>query len=467
MAGTDHYENLVIGGGEGGKYLAWHLARSGERTAVVERKLIGGSCPNTNCLPSKNEIWSAKVADLATHGERFGSMIGPVRVDMARVLARKSAMVDDLIVLNAAAFRTSGTELIMGTAQLTAAKTVAVALNDGGERVLTTDRLFLNLGTHASIPEVEGLAAATPLTHIEALELGRLPDHLVVIGGGYVGLEMAQAFRRFGSAVTIIEPGARLAAREDADVSAALLDLMRDEGVEVLLSARLLAVAGRSGENMTVRVQLPDGERALAASDILVAAGRTPNTRGIGLERGGVECDARGFIAANDRLETSAPEVWAIGECAGSPQFTHASMDDYRIIRDNLRGGSRSTRDRMMPYCMFTDPPLARVGLSEQEAVQAGINTRVVEIPTAAVLRSRTISDTRGFLKAVIGDDDGILGFTMFGPDAGEVVAVVEVAMMAGMPYTALANAVLAHPTMAEGLNVLFGSTLVRRNPPG
>jgi pyruvate/2-oxoglutarate dehydrogenase complex dihydrolipoamide dehydrogenase (E3) component len=462
----DHYENLIIGSGEGGKYLAWHLARSGQRTAVIERKLVGGSCPNTNCLPSKNEIWSAKVADVTRHGERFGSMTGPVRIDMARVLARKTAMVNDLIAIHLAAFRTSGADLIMGTARLVAPKTVSVSLNEGGERLLTTERLFLNLGTHAAIPEIEGLSAAAPMTNIEALELDRLPEHLIVIGGGYVGLELAQAFRRFGSAVTILDAGSQLAMREDGDVGVSLLELMRDEGIEVHLSARTVAVSGRSGEGVIVRVDLPEGQRTISGSDILVAAGRIPNTQAIGLEHAGVDTDSRGFIAVNARLETSAPNVWAIGECAGSPQFTHASMDDFRVIRDNFAGGNRSTHDRMMPYCMFTDPPLARVGLSEEEAIRKGLKIRVARIPTASVLRSRTLSETRGFLKAVIGEDNRILGFTMIGPEAGEVMGVVQMAMMAGMPYTALANAVIAHPTMAEGLNVLFGGPLVSRDRP-
>jgi len=456
MPHSDHYEILVIGSGEGGKYLAWHMARAGHRTAVIERKLVGGSCPNTNCLPSKNEIWSAKVADLTRHADQFGSMAGPSHVDMARVLARKTAMVDDLIAINRTAYQTSGAALIMGTARLTGPKTVSVALADGGDRTLTADRLFLNLGTHAAIPDVPGLAGAAPMTHVEALELGRLPAHLIVVGGGYVGLEMAQAFRRFGSAVTIIETGPQIAAREDADVGAALLDLMRDEGITVHLSAQLHEVAGRSGEAVSVRLRLPDGEQQIDGTDLLVAAGRIPNTQGVGLDRAGVACDAKGFIAVNERLETSAPDVWAIGECAGTPQFTHASLDDFRVIRDNLAGGARTTRDRLMPYCMFTDPPLARVGLSEAQAARQGIAVRVARIPTAAVLRSRTIPETRGFLKAVIAEDDRLLGFTMFGPDAGEVMTVVQVAMLASLPYTALRDAVIAHPTMAEGLNVLF-----------
>jgi pyruvate/2-oxoglutarate dehydrogenase complex dihydrolipoamide dehydrogenase (E3) component len=464
MTGSDHYENLIIGSGEGGKYLAWHLARLGQRTAVIERKMVGGACPNTNCLPSKNEIWSAKVADLTAHADRFGSMTGPFRIDMARVLARKTAMVDELVAIHHTLFRTSGAELIMGTAQLTGPKTLSVALNEGSERAMTADRLFLNLGTHAAIPDIPGLRAAAPLTHVEALELGRLPEHLIVLGGGYVGLELAQAFRRFGSAVTILDTGPRLAPREDEEVGAALLELMESEGIQLHLPAKISAVSGRSGEGVTIQLDLPDGMRTLSGSDILVAVGRIPNTSGIGLEHAGVDADPRGYITVNDRLETTTPNIWAIGECAGSPQFTHASMDDFRVIRDNLAGGNRSTRDRMMPYCLYTDPPLARVGLSEEEAIRNGLTIRVARMPTASVLRSRTISETRGFLKAVIGEDDRILGFTMIGPEAGEVMTVVQMAMMGGMPYTALKNGVIAHPTMAEGLNVLFSSPLVSRN---
>jgi len=464
MTGSDHYENLIIGSGEGGKYLAWHLARLGQRTAVVERKMVGGSCPNTNCLPSKNEIWSAKVADLAAHADRFGSMTGPVRTDMARVLARKTAMVDELVAIHHNIFRTSGADLIMGTARLTGPKSLSAALNDGAERSLTADRIFLNLGTTAAIPDILGLRTAAPLTHVGALELDRLPDHLIVIGGGYVGLELAQAFRRFGSAVTIVDTGPRLAAREDEDVGAALLEIMESEGIHVLLSAKINTVSGQSGQGVTMQVDVPDGTRTLSGSDILVAAGRIPNTAGIGLEAAGVDTGQRGYITVNDRLETTAPDIWAIGECAGSPQFTHASMDDFRVIRDNLAGGNRSTDDRMMPYCMYTDPPLARVGLSEEEAIRTGQSVRVARILTASVLRSRTISETRGFLKAVIGEDDRILGFTMIGPEAGEVMSVVQMTMMGSLPYTALKNAVIAHPTMAEGLNVLFSSPLVSQH---
>ncbi len=368
MPDQEHLDLLILGSGEGGKYLAWNMAKSGHRTAVVERKLIGGSCPNTNCLPSKNEIWSAKVADLVHHAARFGMVTGPTAVDMKQVLARKREMVNGMIAQHVDLYKNSGADLIMGTGHFTAPKTIQVSLNDGGTRVLTADRVVINVGTHATIPDIQGLAAAQPLTHIEMLELDRLPAHLIVLGGGYVGLEFAQAYRRFGSRVSIIETGPQLAAREDQDVAAAILDMLRDEAIDVHLNAKLLRVEGRSGDAVTLRIQTPAGEQTLEATDILVAAGRTPNTSGIGLDRAGVDLDARGFIAVNDRLETSASGVWAVGECAGSPQFTHVSFDDFRIVHANLTGGDRTARDRLIPYCMFTDPPLAHVGLSERQA---------------------------------------------------------------------------------------------------
>ena len=459
MTQTTHLEMLVLGSGEGGKYLAWYMAGSGHRTAVVERKLIGGSCPNTNCLPSKNEIWSAKVANLVHHADRFGMATGSIATDMKKVLARKRDMVDGLIAMHLEKYEASGAELIMGTGRFIAPKTVEVSLNAGGTRVLTGDRVVLDLGTNATIPDIPGLAAAKPLTNVEALELDRLPDHLIVIGGGYVGLELAQAYRRFGSHVTIVEAGPQLAGREDPEIAAALLEMLHDEGIVVHLGAEVVGVRGRSGENVSLQVRTPSGNQTIDGRDILVAAGRTPNTDGIGLDLAGVALDARGYIAVNHRLETSAPDVWAVGECAGSPQFTHVSFDDFRVIRDNLAGRDRTTHGRLIPYCMFTDPPLARVGLSESEARHRSIAVRVAKLPIVAVLRSRTTSETRGFMKALVeADGDRILGFAMLGADAGEVTAVVQTAMLAGMPYMGLREAIIAHPTMAEGLGALFAN---------
>ena len=459
MAQPERYEVLVLGSGAGGKLLAWHLAGSGRRTAVVERKWIGGSCPNINCLPSKNEIWSAKVADLVHHAAKFGMVTGSTAIDMGRVRQRKRDMVDALVAMHLDKYKASGAELVMGSGRFVAPKTLEVRLNDGGTRTLAGDRVFLNLGTRATIPPVAGLGAAGPLTNIELLEIDRLPEHLVVLGGGYVGLEFAQAYRRFGSRVTVVEHGPQLLSREDPDVAEEIRRILSAEEVEVMLGTDVLRVEGRSGEGVRLRVRTTEGERAIAASDILVATGRTPNTAGIGLEEVGVKLDARGYVQVNDRLEATAPQVWAIGECAGSPQFTHVSEDDFRIIRENLAGGKRSTQGRLIPYCLFTDPPLARVGLSEAEARQRGIGVRVAKLPMSDVLRTRTTGETAGFMKVVVqADGDRILGFAMIGPEAGEVMAAVQTAILGGLSHTVFRDAILAHPTMAEGLNSLFAA---------
>ncbi len=456
---VENYKNVIIGSGEGGKYLAWHLAQAGQKTVVVERRWIGGSCPNVNCLPSKNEIWSAKVADLVHHAAQFGVTLGNTSSDMVAVRKRKRDMVDGLIAMHLDRYKASGAELVMGEAKFTASRSLEVRLNDGSARALTGERIFLNLGTHASIPPVPGLAESEPLTNIEALELDRLPEHLIVLGGGYVGLEFAQAYRRFGSQVTILDRGPQILANQDQDVAAALLQIFADDGIDVTIPAELLSVGGRSGTGVSLIVQTSFGEKTIQGTDILVATGRSPNTTGIGLEAAGIELDQRGFIKVDDQLQTTAPNVWAIGECAGSPQFTHISFDDFRVIRDNLAGKNRTTRGRLIPSCLFTDPQIAHVGLTETEAKLRGIFVRVLKLPTAAVLRTRTTGENRGFMKALVeAEGDRILGFTMIGPEAGEVMAVVEMAMIAGLPYTALRDAILTHPTMAEGLNALFSS---------
>jgi pyruvate/2-oxoglutarate dehydrogenase complex dihydrolipoamide dehydrogenase (E3) component len=458
--GAEPVQNLIIGSGVAAKILAWTLASRGQKSAVVERAMVGGSCPNVACLPSKNVIYSAKAVSLAHPKEGLGVVTGPVRVDMAGVARRKRQMVNELAEMHLGKFRASGAELVMGEAQFTGPKTVRVALNAGGTRLLRGERVFINVGTRASIPDVPGLAAAGPMTHVEALDLERLPEHLVVLGGGYVGLEFAQAMRRFGSPVTIVQRGPRLLEREDPDVADELRELLTDEGVEVLLQSEVLNVTGRSGAGVALRVRLGEAERTLEASDILVAAGRAPNTDRLDADRAGVELDARGYILVNDRLQASAPDVWATGECAGSPQFTHVGEDDCRVVLDNLAGGSRTTRGRLIPYCLFTDPELAHVGLTESEARAKGVPYRIARIPMALVLRTHTLSQTRGFMKALIGDDDRILGFTALGAEASELMAVAQTAMLGGIPYTALRDTIWTHPTAAEGLLGLFA------NPP-
>ena len=457
MPQAEMFDILVLGSGKSGKLLAWHMAQSGRRTAVVERRWVGGSCPNIACLPSKNEIWSAKVAHLARHGARFGVMTGPVTTDMATVVKRKRDMVEREITAHLHNFKATGAELIMGSGRFVAPKTLEVRLNAGGARVLAGERVFINVGTHAAIPPVPGLEAARPLTHIEALELDYLPTHLIVLGAGYIGLELAQAYRRFGSRVTVIEPGRQLMGREDPDVAAEMQRILTDEGIQFLSAVEAHNVHGRSGEAVRVAIRTPSGEQEIEGSDILVAAGRVPNTQDVGLETAGVALDPRGYIRVNDRLETAVANVWAMGDCAGSPQFTHVAGDDFRIIRDNLAGGTRSTRGRLVPYCVFTDPQLAHVGLSEREAQRDGIAVRVAKLAMSAVLRTEATDERQGFMKAIVAqDDDRILGFTMIGAEAGEVTAAVQTAILANLPYQELRDAILTHPTMAEGLGSLF-----------
>jgi pyruvate/2-oxoglutarate dehydrogenase complex dihydrolipoamide dehydrogenase (E3) component len=454
------YDILVIGSGEAGKYLAWTMAGAGHRTAVIERKLVGGSCPNIACLPSKNIIHSAKVRSLTLRAAEFGVELESAGTSMTGVQARKRRMVDSLRQVHLDRYRASGAELIMGEARFVGERTVDVRLADGSQRRISGERVFLDLGTRATVPDVPGLVAARPMSHVELLDLDRLPEHLIVIGGGYVGLELAQAMRRFGAQVTVIEQGEQLAGHEDADVGAALLELFRDEGIAVHLQGRVRNVEGQSGRDVRIVMEGPDGETVVEGTDLLVGVGRTPNTGGIGLEQAGVQLTETGYVAVDERLATTAANVWGMGECAGSPQFTHAAFDDFRVVHNNLTGGSSTTADRLVPYCMYTDPELARVGCNESEARRRGIGYRVLIMPMAAVLRTRTLSEPRGFMKMLIAaDSDEILGFTALGAEASELMAAVQTAMIGRLPYTTLRRAIYAHPTAAEGLTFLLSNS--------
>jgi pyruvate/2-oxoglutarate dehydrogenase complex dihydrolipoamide dehydrogenase (E3) component len=346
---------------------------------------------------------------------------------------------------------------LIGSGRFTGPKTIEVALPDGGIRTLQGENVVISTGSRTTVEPIPGLIESKPLTHIEALDLDHLPEHLLIIGGGYIGLELAQAMRRFGSKVTIIERNSRLAHREDSDVTDLLNEIFRDEGIEIVTSATINNIEGKSGDRAKIHA-VRDGQKVqLEGTHILVASGRTPNTQNIGLEFAGVETTGNGHVKVNERLQTTAPGVWAVGDCAGSPHFTHIAFDDYRVVTDNLAGGHRVTTGRQVPFCMFTDPELARIGLSELEAKERGITYRLTKIPIVAVLRTRTVSETRGFLKALIDtESDRILGFTALGMEAGEIIATVQVAMSAGLPYTALRDTIFTHPTMLEGLIPLF-----------
>ena len=462
MANIEKYDDLIIGSGIGGRFAAW-TRDARRKTAIVERGLLGGACPNVACLPSKNLIWSAKVISLARRGMEFGLKTESLSVDMAAVQRRKRAMVRERREVHEDRTRASGADLIYGVARFVAPRTVEIELRDGGKRSIQGERVFLDLGSRAKIPEVPGLAEAKPMTHVEALELDRLPQHLIVLGGGYVGLELSQAFRRFGSNVTVIEHGPQLASNEDPDVGAALKDLFVDEGIEVLLDARSRRVEGRSGTRVRVYVSDARRDRAIEGTDILVATGRKANTEGIGLETTGVELDEHGYIKTNERLETTAENIWAMADCAGSPQFTHVGFNDFSVVHANLTGGNRTTRGRLIPFCMFTDPELARVGKNEVEAQRAGIEYRLAKMPMAEVLRTKTISEPRGFMKALIAkNSDEIVGFTAFGFEASEQMVAMQTTMLGHLPYTVLRDAILTHPTMSEGLALLLSTVPAR-----
>ncbi len=454
----ERVENLVLGGGESGKHIAWMLGHQGRQVVVLERKLIGGACPNIACLPSKNVIRSAQVAHYARHGAEYGVRAANLAIEMTGVRARKRTMVEEEIAFHRNKFAEEHDTFILGEGRLVGPRTVEVRAQDGTRRFVA-DRLFLDLGTRAAVPDIPGLAAAAPLTHVEALELDRVPPHLIVLGVGYVGVELAQAFRRFGSKVTMLGRGDQMLGREDPDVSDALRSVFTGEGIDVQLGVNATAIEGTSGQGVRVRVDGRGGARTIEASDILVAVGRTPNTRGIGLEEAGIALDAAGYIVVDDHLRTRASGVWAMGECAGSPKFTHIAFDDFRIVRDDLVGGSRSKRGRLVPYCVFTDPELAHIGLDETTARRDGIRVRVGRWPMSSVLRAHAIGEMLGFMKVLVAaDDDRILGFTMLGADAGEVCCVVATAMLANLPFTALRDAILPHPTMAEGLGPLLST---------
>jgi pyruvate/2-oxoglutarate dehydrogenase complex dihydrolipoamide dehydrogenase (E3) component len=459
----EEYDLVVLGSGEGGKYLAWTMARQGKKVVVIERKWIGGSCPNIACLPSKNVIHSAKIASYFFRSDEFGISKDNTRIDMSAVRDRKRKMVTGLVEMHLDLYKKSGAELVMGSGSFIGPKTIEVALADGGTRTFHGENVVINTGSRATIDPIPGIFGAAPLTHIEALELDYVPEHLLILGGGYVGLELAQALRRFGSRITIVERNGRLAHREDPDISEALHELCKDEGIDVVTNTHVTRVEGKSGEHVRLLGTRNESSMALEGTHLLVASGRQPNTGNIGVERAGVELTDRGHVKVNERLETTAPGVWAIGDCAGSPHFTHISFDDFRIVRDNLAGGNHVTTGRQVPFCMFTDPEFARVGLSETEAKEQGIEYRLAKIPMVAVLRTRTLSETRGFMKALVDtQSDRILGFSVFGAEAGEIMGSVQIAMLASLPYTALRDAVFTHPTMLEGLVSLFSAVPAR-----
>lgn len=456
---SSSFDLLVIGAGQGGGPLAGAAAAAGWRVAVVERAHVGGTCVNEGCTPTKTMIASARVAHLARRAADYGVYTGPLSVDLTTVRQRKRDIVESFRAGSRNGLTSKdGLTLLMGEASFTGPNTVDVALNDGGTRTLTADRIVINTGTRPFIPPIEGLADVDYLTNASLMELAEVPEHLVVLGGGYVGLEFGQMFYRFGSDVTIIQRGDQLLDREDADVAEAITSILRDEGLTVHLGAEASAVTQAADGTITVTATRDGDPVGIAGSHLLVATGRRPNTDALNLEAAGLAPDDRGRLPVNARLETAVENIYAIGDVNGGPAFTHISYDDYRILKTNwLEDGTRTTDGRLVPYTVFIDPQLGRIGLSEEQARAAGHKIRVAHLPMTSVARALETDETRGFMKAVVdADTDQILGATILGVAGGEIASVLQVAMMGELPYTALRDGVFSHPTYTESLNNLF-----------
>jgi pyruvate/2-oxoglutarate dehydrogenase complex dihydrolipoamide dehydrogenase (E3) component len=457
---TERYDAIVIGSGQAGKPLALSLAQAGRKTAIVEREHVGGTCVNVGCTPTKTMVASGRVAYLARRAGDYGVRPNPVQVEMAKVRQRKQAIVDSFRNSGQRQLeKTEGVDLLFGEASFTGPKTVAVRMNNGGTRQLTADTIFINTGGRPSSPPVPGLDSVPTLDSTSIMELDVLPDHLLVLGGGYIGLEFGQMFRRFGSEVTVVQRGKQLLAREDTDVAEEVAKIMREDGIEVLLETQAVRAEQADGAiRLTVRTQT--GERTLSGSHLLAAAGRVPNTDALNLSAAGVKTDKGGIVQVNERLETNVPGIYALGDVKGGPAFTHISYDDFRIIRTNLlEGGNTTTTGRLVPYTVYIDPQLGRVGLSEIEARATGRPIRVAKMPMAYVARALEMSEPRGLMKAVVdAETNQILGCAVLGLEGGELMSMVEIAMMGKVPYTTLRDGIFAHPTLAEALNNLFAS---------
>jgi pyruvate/2-oxoglutarate dehydrogenase complex dihydrolipoamide dehydrogenase (E3) component len=458
MSIPQKFDALIIGSGQAGTPLSTALAEAGMRTALVEREHVGGTCVNDGCTPTKTMVASGRVAYLARRAADYGVRTGPISIDLGKVRERKRNIVDSFRNGSQAKIeKAANLELIFGNAKFTGPKTVEVGLNDGASRILAAEHIFINAGTRPSRPNLDGLEGVPFLDNASLMELDTVPEHLLILGGGYIGLEFGQLFRRFGSRVTIVQSGSQLLDREDPDVAEEVLKIFKQDGIEVLLSAKTVRV-GRSEGGIGLVIQDERGSRTLSGSHLLVATGRTPNSDTLNLAAAGIQIDDHGFIKVDDRLETTASEVYALGDIKGGPAFTHISYDDFRIIRANLlQEKNASTSHRLVPYTVFIDPQLGRVGMSETEARAKKQNIRVAKLPMSAVARAIEVDETRGFIKVLVdAETKRIVGAAVLGIEGGEIMSAIEIAMMGRLPYTALRDGIFAHPTLAESLNNLF-----------
>jgi pyruvate/2-oxoglutarate dehydrogenase complex dihydrolipoamide dehydrogenase (E3) component len=452
----DHYDAVVVGAGQGGGPLASAFAQAGRRTALIEREHVGGTCINEGCTPTKTMVASARVAYLARRAGDFGVETGPVAVDMRAVRERKRTVVERFRAGSEKRIaETPGLDLLRGEARFTGPRTLRVAL-PGGDQEITADLIVLDVGARPAPPPLSGLDRVGALDSTSVMELAEAPEHLLILGGGYVGVEFSQMFCRFGSRVTVVQRGGQLLGREDGDVAEAMAGILREDGIDVLLETEACAVEPSEDGGVRLTVAGPEGTQTLTGSHLLVAVGRAPNTDNLGLDAAGVKTDTRGFIEVDERLATNVPGIYAIGDVTGGPAFTHISYDDFRVLQTNLiDGGEASTRGRLVPYVVFIDPQLGRVGMTEAEARKKG-KVRVAKLPMSGVARAVEVDETRGFLKAVVGEDDRLLGFAALALEGGEIMAMAQMAMMGKLPYTALRDGIFAHPTLAESFNNLF-----------
>ena len=451
-----HYDLLVIGSGQAGNPLAAAFAAKGKRVAVVERGAVGGTCVNYGCTPTKTMIASAEVASMARRAHEFGIGTGEVTVDLRAIVERKHGIVASSRQGNEKRLAESG-DLLRGEASFTGPKQVRVQLHDGSETHVTADLIVINTGLSPMLPKVDGIGSVPSLDNESIMELDRVPTHLLILGGGYIGVEFAQMFRRFGAEVTVVQHGAQLLEGEDADVADAVANILREDGIHLLLDTGVTAVAP-GGMGIRLTVSCNGKQSTVEGTDLLVATGRRPNTAELNLTAAGITVDEHGYIPVNERLETCVPGIYAVGDVKGGPQFTHISYDDYRILKANLLdGGNRVTTARPVPYCVFIDPQLGRIGLTEKMCQPLGKNIRVATLKMTSVARAYETGQTRGFMKAIVDvDSHEILGAAILGADGGEIMSMLEIAMMAKLPYTALRDAIFAHPTFAESLNTLF-----------
>ncbi len=454
----DHYDAIIIGSGQAGKPLATTLGKAGWKTALIERDQIGGTCINYGCTPTKTMFNSARVAYLARRAADFGVHSGDVRVCLKEVRERKQRVVEEFRESGLKGIeKTENLDLLTGDARFTDKHTIEVKLNDGAVRTLTAEKIFINTGDRPAEPNLEGIDEVSTLDSTSIMELDELPEHLLVLGGGYIGLEFGQMFRRFGSEITIVQQAKQLLGREDPDIADAVREVMEEDGIKVLLDAKAVR-AKRDGTKINLTVRTTGGEQTLTGTHLLCAVGRKPNTEDLNLAAAGIETDKQGNIKVNNKLETNVPGVYALGDVKGGPQFTHISYDDFRIIRTNLlESGNATTDERFVPYTVFIDPQLGRIGISETEAKDKSLDFRVAKLEMKSVARAIEMSETRGFIKAIVdANNKQILGAAVLGVEGGELMAMFEIAMMGKLPYTVLKDAIFAHPTLAESLNNLF-----------